>query len=111
LVRDTFPLVEGFEMTHFKKPQPKSERPAATGRNAEQSTNTSILPAAQGTCNPDKHFATLRAQFALQGHRLERTFHGDSKKTTYYAERWGLVRYLPTLHDAAMFLVQIGGRL
>jgi len=110
LVRDTFPLVEGFEMTHFNKPQPKSECPAATGRNAEESTNISILPAAQGIGNPDKHFATLRAQFALQGHRLERAFHGDSKEPTYYAERWGMVRYLPTLHDAAMFLAQIRGR-
>lgn len=61
--------------------------------------------------NPEKHFATLRAQFARQGHRFECTFHGDSKEPTYYAERWGLVRWLPTLHDAAMFLVQIGGRL
>ena len=30
---------------------------------------------------------------------------------TYWAERWGLVRYLPSLHDAALFLAQIGGRL
>ena len=30
---------------------------------------------------------------------------------TYWAERWGLVRHLPTLHDAALFLAQIGGRL
>lgn len=31
--------------------------------------------------------------------------------TIYWAERWGLVRYLPSLHDAALFLAQIGGRL
>ena len=90
----------------------KSERPAATGRNAEQSTdNTPILPTAQEIGNPEKQFATLRAQFAIQGHRLERAFHGDNKEPTYYAERWGMVRWLPTLHDAAMFLAQVGGRL
>lgn len=64
------------------------------------------------TGNPEeKSFATLRAKFALRGHRLERAFHGDNKEPTYYAERWGMVRWLPTLHDAAMFLAQIGGRL
>ncbi len=89
----------------------KSECPAATGQNAEKNTDTAILPPAQKTGNHEKHFATLRAQFARQGHRLERAFHGESKEPTYYAERWGLVRWLPTLHDAAMFLVQIGGRL
>jgi hypothetical protein len=53
---------------------------------------------------------TLRAAFALRGHRLERAFHGDSKEPTYYAERWGMVRWLPTLHDAVMqFLAQLGG--
>ncbi len=89
----------------------KSECPAATGQIANQSTYASILPPPEKIGNPEKHFATLRAQFALQGHRLERAFHGESKEPTYYAERWGLVRWLPTLHDAAMFLVQIGGRL
>ena len=36
---------------------------------------------------------------------------GPDGATTYWAERWGLVRYLPSLHDAALFLAQIGGRL
>lgn len=59
---------------------------------------------------PEKAFATMRAAFALQGHRLERTFHGVNLEPSYYCERWGMVRYLPTLHDAAKFLAQIGGR-
>lgn len=59
---------------------------------------------------PGKAFAALRAAFALRGHALCRTDPADSP-VTYWAGRWGLVRYLPTLHDAALFLTQIGGRL
>ena len=52
----------------------------------------------------------LQAALAQRGHHLNHVTspHGT---TTYWAERWGLVRYLPTLHDAALFLAQIGGRL
>ena len=58
----------------------------------------------------DKAFSTLRAAFALKGQTLHRTDPADGP-VTYWAERWGLVRHLPTLHDAALFLAQIGGRL
>ena len=58
----------------------------------------------------DKAFSTLRAAYALEGHTLHRTDPADGP-VTYWAERWGLVRYLPTFHDAALFLAQIGGRL
>ena len=47
---------------------------------------------------------------AEQGHHLHSVTSKDGA-TTYWAERWGLVRYLPSLHDAALFLAQIGGRL
>ena len=90
-----------------KAPEPTKVQGAF---HSHHSRNDFIRPA-EKIGNPEKHFATLRAQFAIQGHRLERTFHGDSKEPTYYAERWGLVRWLPTLDDAAMFLAQIGGRL
>lgn len=62
------------------------------------------------TGQQDKEFATLAAGFALAGHALHRT---DSKdgSMTYWAERWGLVRYLPTIDAARQFLEQIGGRL
>ncbi len=59
---------------------------------------------------PGKAFETLRAAFAVQGHTLHRTDPADGP-VTYWSERWGLERCLPTLHDAALFLVQIGGRL
>ena len=66
------------------------------------------------TINPgteaNKQFTTLRALFALRGHELHRTGPTDGPQS-FYAERWGMVRYLPTLDDARRFLVQIGGTL
>lgn len=88
----------------------KSESPAATGRIADERTDAPIIAAAEKTGNTEKTFATLRAQYAMRGHALHRTDPSDGA-VTYWAERWGLVRYLPTLHDAATFLAQIGGRL
>ena len=58
----------------------------------------------------DKDFHALRSAYAQQNHHLHSVTTKDGT-TTYWAERWGLVRYLPTLHDAALFLAQIGGRL
>ena len=55
-------------------------------------------------------FTALRVAYAMKGHALHRSDPKDGT-TTYWAERWGLVRYLPSLHDAALFLAQIGGRL
>ena len=55
-------------------------------------------------------FYALRSAFAQQGHHLH-SIAAPNGTTTYWAERWGLVRYLPSLHDAALFLAQIGGRL
>ena len=60
------------------------------------------------TPDHEKQFATLRAQFVLHGHALHRTSPTDGA-ASYYAECWGLVRYLPTLDDARRFLAQIGG--
>ena len=59
--------------------------------------------------NQSKQFKTLQAQFALLGHTLHCS-RNDSGPITYLAERWGMVRYLPTLADARRFLTQIGGR-
>lgn len=58
----------------------------------------------------DKVFSTLRAAFAINGHTLHRTDPADGS-VTYWAERWGLVRHLPTIDAARRFLEQIGGRL
>lgn len=55
-------------------------------------------------------FTALRSAYAQQGHHLHSVDAPDGT-TIYWAERWGLVRYLLSLHDAALFLAQIGGRL
>ena len=57
---------------------------------------------------PDKAFNTLRAQFARLGQSLQRTESKDGA-VTYFATRWGMVRYLPTIAAAQAFLIQIGG--
>lgn len=62
------------------------------------------------TTTESKAFATLQARFALRGHALHRVA-SPSGTQAFWAERWGLVRYLPSLHDAALFLAQIGGRI
>ena len=59
---------------------------------------------------PEKVFEILRAAFPMRRHTLHRTDPADGQ-LTYWAERWRLVRHLHTLHDAALFLAQIGGRL
>jgi hypothetical protein len=58
----------------------------------------------------DKAFATLRAAYAMHGHTLHRTNPTDGP-VTFWAERWGLVRPLPTTDAAWRFLAQIGVRL
>ena len=57
-----------------------------------------------------KRFAKLQAQFALLGHTLRQSGPNDGPgPVSYMAERWGMVRYLPTLDDVELFLSQIGG--
>lgn len=57
-----------------------------------------------------KAFESLRAAFAMRGHSLHRTHMADGQMT-FWVERWGHVRYLPTIDTARRFLEQIGGRL
>ena len=83
-------------MTQKKTPDPTKAESSAT--NTAQFTATS------------EKFNALRSAFAQQGHHLH-SVKSPGGSTTYWAERWGLVRYLPTLHDAALFLAQIWGRL
>lgn len=46
----------------------------------------------------DKNFHTLDSS-------------AEPKNDTYWAERWSLGRHLPLIHDAALFVVRIGGRM
>ena len=106
LVRPPVYLVEGdIQMTTQEKAAGVFAPPAT----ATQEQSTVSVTTAQKMGNPEKQFSTLLAGFATQGHWLERTFHGADIEPTFYAERWGMVRHLPTLEDARRFLAQIGG--
>lgn len=64
-----------------------------------------LLNAAQA-----KRFATLQAQFALQGHTLRQFGLGDGfGAVSYLTERWGIAWHLRSLDDADKFLIQING--
>jgi len=84
-----------------------AKKPTGSLNSTAGDTDTHTVAKAQAT---DKAFPRLRAAFALKGHRLHRRAELGSAET-FWVERWGLVRYLPSLHDAALFLAQIGGRL
>lgn len=87
--------------------------------------NTTSKEMPTGGCNPTagainefnfltversgKAFETLQAAFALPGVTPHRSDASDGS-VIYWIERFGLVRHLPTMHDAALFLVQ-GGRV
>lgn len=86
---------------------PLKKKPTG-GRNPTAGcTDTSSLSV---VAHNNKWFETLRAAYALRGHALHRTDAADGL-VTYWAERWSLVRDLPTLHDVEVFLAQIGGRV
>ena len=81
----------------------KSECPAATGQNAEQSTDTRSVTPAFFLSNEAKEFATLRAQFAMRGHELHAAGEG------YVVSRWNLSRFFTDLQGVEAFAQQIGG--
>jgi hypothetical protein len=68
------------------------------------------LRPAQEAVFPDKEYANLRAQAALQGatlHRIE-----DERGTeAYVVSKWHLTRQLPTLEAVAAWLDRLGGRI
>ena len=61
-------------------------------------------------CRFDKLFNSVRGAYALHGRALHRADPIDGP-VTYWAERWGLVRYLPKIDTVRRLLEQIGGRL
>ncbi len=84
---------------------PKEKAAGGLYTTTASTINDLNLPAAD---QAKKAFSTLRAAYAMQGHTLHRTDPKDGP-VTYWAERWGLVRYLPTIEAVRVFLVQIGG--
>ena len=83
------------------------EKPTGDGNPTAGYTDSQTVP---NLVDIDKVFQKLRAAYALHGHALYRT-NPNNGTFTYCAERWGLVRYLPTIDTARRFLEQIGGRL
>lgn len=81
--------------------------------SAEAGNPAAGRPAIQTIADPadtDKTIASPRAAYALKKHNP----HGadpDDSSATYWAERWRLVEYLPTIDTARRFLELIGGRL
>ena len=92
-------------MTHTTTTQKAVEAINFNGLHTDTTGADFPMPDTQG-----KAFATLAAGYALAGHALHRSDPKDGT-VTYWAERWGLVRYLPTIDAARQFLEQIGGRL
>lgn len=87
---------------------PRNKKPTGDGNPTAGDANNN-LNCSTGR-RPSKAFDTLREAFALQGHALYQIDKQDDP-AIYWVERWGLVRYLPTIDDARRFLDQIGGRL
>lgn len=86
---------------------PKEVPTGDSNPTAGGAINRVDLPTSE--CN-DKAFLTLRAKYALKGHQLHRTDPTDGL-VTYWVERCGLVRYLPSKDSARQYLEQIGGAL
>ena len=87
--------------THEKAPG------ACDSKGLTTDTNGTNFPT---TDDEGKAFKTLVTGFAHAGHTLHQT-QAEDGTVTYWAARWGLVRYLPTIDAARRFLEQIGGRL
>lgn len=86
---------------------PKEMPTGNANSTAGDTINDLAFPTAQ---RADQALSKLCAAFALRGHALHRT-HPNDGGMNYLAERWGLVKYLPTIDAARRFLEQIGGRL
>ena len=82
------------------------EMPTGDGNPTVGHTSSQTVP---NPATTDKVFHSLRAAYALHGHALHRTDPTDGT-LAYWAERWGLVRWLLTINTARQFLEQIGVR-
>jgi hypothetical protein len=99
-----WPRLEGWLMHTDTTPK---EMPTGDANPMAGHTDSQTVPS---PARIDKGFDSLHADFALNSH----TLHCSGPKygtVSYWAERWGLVRYLPTIDTARQFLEQTGGRL
>lgn len=84
-----------------------TQKKVAGGFDTTTATTHNIATVSADDANR-KEFATLAAQFALAGHGLIRSNPADGA-AGFYATRWGMIKFLPTLDAARAFLKQIGG--
>lgn len=68
---------------------------------------TSAAPSSSGTADAGKAFATLQAQAALMGFRLDR-IETDAGAQAFIVTRWALTKELATLDAVRDFLQQVG---
>ena len=92
-------------MTHTNTQQKAPGTTNATGLTTD--TNSADFPT---TDDQGKAVETLVTGFTHAGHTLYQSEAKDGT-VTYWAARWGMVRFLPTIDAARRFLDQIGGRL
>ena len=83
------------------------EMPTVGGNPTAGTINASDFPTVKRS---GKAFETPRPAVAMYCRALHWSDASDGP-VRYSAKHRGLVHYLPTLHDAAQFLVRIGGRL
>lgn len=81
----------------------KSESPAATGQNAEKSTNTATVSPADFLSNDQKRLATLKARFAISGFAVH-----DLADGGFAVCRWNLAQFCPDLAALAGFARRTG---
>lgn len=86
---------------------PSNEMPTGDGNPTAGNTDMKTVA---NSFFLDKTFACFRASFARDGHGLHRTPSVGSGES-YWAERLGLIKYLPTVDGARRILEAIGGRL
>ncbi len=82
-----------------------NKKPTGDGNPTAGHTDTRTV---SNPVDADKAFASLQAAYALKGHSLHRIAPSDSG-AAYWAERWGLVKHLPTIDAARRFLDVVGG--
>ena len=87
---------------------PKGERPAATGRSANQTKHTASLSIAEKTGkHARKDYATLQAKFARLGRVLNRIHRVDDHRITYVVSRGSQRHQFSHLHDVIAHLTAL----
>lgn len=85
----------------------RSAPPGSAASGASQNL-TLAAPLTSGPAETGKAFATLQAEAALMGFRLDR-IETDAGAQAFIVTRWALTKELATLGAVREFLQQVGG--